>query len=317
MISQNEQSATMDAQIALLVGPVLAAAATVLNLAALSPSAAAKQRRGRDAAAAAATQRMNTRSKEQWGDGPLPVFFHPRTAALTGSEGMVGRRTAAVLAAGGRCKRIVCCDVLHEPPDFKERAAEALQVHGCQMEYVQVDICDRSAMCASDGAVQRAMRGVEALIHIAALVGPYFPKEAYYKVNYEGTLRVIEACRVAGVGALVDCSSPSTRFDGNDICGLDEASVWARLGQSYYGLHAYATTKAMGEAAALKASGGELSTCAIAPHQVYGPSDNLFLPGLLQNARRGTLRVMGYGHNLISFTHEANIAHALALGAGV
>ena len=60
----------------------------------------------------------------------------------------------------------------------------------------------------------------------------------------------------------------------------------------------------------------ELSTCAVAPHQVYGPSDRLFLPSLLKNARKGTLRVMGYGQNCVSFTHESNIAHALLLAAG-
>ena len=83
------------------------------------------------------------------------------------------------------------------------------------------------------------------------------------------------------------------------------------------GLHEYARTKALGEEAVLKAAKEtELSTCAVAPHQVYGPSDRLFLPSLLKNARKGTLRVMGYGQNCVSFTHESNIAHALLLAAG-
>ena len=39
------------------------------------------------------------------------------------------------------------------------------------------------------------------------------------QVNYYGTLNVIEACQECGVERLVDCSSPSTRFDGRDIRG--------------------------------------------------------------------------------------------------
>jgi nucleoside-diphosphate-sugar epimerase len=155
------------------------------------------------------------------------------------------------------------------------------------------------------------------MLHIAALVGPFFNIPLYLKVNYQGTLNVMDACKAAGIGALVDCSSPSTRFDGSDIRGMNEDEVWKSLNERYQGLHEYARTKALGEGAVLRAAKEtELSTCAVAPHQVYGPSDRLFLPALLKNARKGVLRVMGYGNNCVSFTHESNIAHALLLAAG-
>lgn len=104
--------------------------------------------------------------------------------------------------------------------------------------------------------------------------------------------------------------------------GADEDEIVARLGGQMKGLHEYATTKAMGERAVLEASkegeDGEepLSTCAVAPHQVYGPSDRLFLPALIRTAKKGALFVMGSGANHVSFTHESNIAHALTLAAG-
>ena len=40
-----------------------------------------------------------------------------------------------------------------------------------------------------------ATQGADCVWHIAALVGPYFEREAYYNVNYLGTLNVIAACR--------------------------------------------------------------------------------------------------------------------------
>ena len=41
----------------------------------------------------------------------------------------------------------------------------------------------------------------------------------------------------------------------------------------------------------------ELLTVAVAPHQVYGPRDNLFLPNLLETAGTGRLRIFGNGRN--------------------
>jgi nucleoside-diphosphate-sugar epimerase len=52
---------------------------------------------------------------------------------------------------------------------------------------------------------------------------------------------------------------------------------------------------------------------AVAPHQVYGPQDLLFLPAFLENARKGRLRIFGGGRNVVSFTHVDNICHALFL----
>lgn len=40
----------------------------------------------------------------------------------------------------------------------------------------------------------------------------------------------------------------------------------------------------MAEVAVTGANSAELMTVAIAPHQVYGPRDNLFLPNMLETA---------------------------------
>eukprot|EP00123_Amoebidium_parasiticum_P015457 comp22981_c2_seq2/m.36568 comp22981_c2_seq2/g.36568 ORF comp22981_c2_seq2/g.36568 comp22981_c2_seq2/m.36568 type:complete len:107 (-) comp22981_c2_seq2:397-717(-) len=76
-------------------------------------------------------------------------------------------------------------------------------------------------------------------------------------------------------------------------------------------MHAYAETKAMGEAAILKACCDELMTVAVAIHQVYGPRDPLTLPSFLSAAKSGKLRVFGNGKNMVSFTHVDNACHGL------
>ena len=54
---------------------------------------------------------------------------------------------------------------------------------------------------------------------------------------------------------------------------------------------------------------------AVAPHQVYGPGDLLFLPAVLDAAGKQRLRIFGDGKNMISFCHVDNIAHGLICGA--
>lgn len=58
-------------------------------------------------------------------------------------------------------------------------------------------------------------------------------------------------------------------------------------------MQAYAETKAMGEMAMREACDGErLLTVAVAPHQVYGPRDMLFLHNMLKTRR---LRIFASG----------------------
>jgi nucleoside-diphosphate-sugar epimerase len=81
----------------------------------------------------------------------------------------------------------------------------------------------------------------------------------------------------------------------------------------------YAGSKARGEMAISAACCDELLTTSIAPHQVYGPRDNLFLPNVLEAAGDGKLRIFshprtGYGKNKVCFTHVDNYAHALVIG---
>lgn len=142
--------------------------------------------------------------------------------------------------------------------------------------------------------------------HIAALVGPYHDLEMYDKVNHHGTVNVIEACKKFGIQKIVMSSSPSTRFDGKDIDGLKESEL--RYPKKF--LQEYAASKARGEEACMAAcDNSTLFTVAVAPHQVYGPRDYLFLHNFLLNAKR--LRVFGNGKNLVSVCFVDNYCHGL------
>lgn len=233
-----------------------------------------------------------------------PGFSVPKYCTVTGGSGFVGQRLVEMLVERG-AERVVSFDISPKPKD----ASDAPQIR-----YVKGDLTK-----AED--VLEACRGSECVFHIAALVGPYHPDAAYVKVNYEGSLNVLNACRNLGIKRLVMSSSPSTRFPYPDpnINGYSEDQLF-EINKGHYAprfLQPYAETKAMGERAILDACGksdDELLTIAVAPHQVYGPRDGLFLPSLLQTAASGKLRIFGNGENLISFCHVDNYCHGLILG---
>ena len=189
----------------------------------------------------------------------------PARCVVTGGSGFVGQRLVEMLVERG-AKRVVSFDIVPHPPNRWDHAA---------IEYVTGDLRDAEA-------VEAVCKGADCVWHNGAAVGPYHPEQLYYDVNYQGTLHVIDACKKHGVRKIVMSSSPSTRFDGTDVDGLRESDM-PKLPQKQY-LQDYAKTKAMGEMAMTQACCPELMTVAVAPHQVYGPRDNLFLPNLLETA---------------------------------
>jgi nucleoside-diphosphate-sugar epimerase len=202
---------------------------------------------------------------------PPPV---PRNCFVTGGTGFVGQRLVEMLVERGAA-RVVSYDIVPRPADAWTHPA---------IEWVVGDIADV-------GRLTEAMRGAECVWHLAAAVGPFHPRVLYDTVNHVGSLNVIKACAANGVTKCVFSSSPSTRFTGEDLDGVTEADLPPLPLPRY--LQAYAETKALGELALTRACSASFMTIAVAPHQVYGPKDNLFLPNIMEAAGTGKLRVVG------------------------
>jgi len=203
-------------------------------------------------------------------------------------------------------KSVAAFDLKPADDGLKARVASAIKVGGGSgsVTWLIGDLTSASS-------VSSACTDIDTIYHIAALVGPFYPTELYHAVNYGGTVNVIEGAKEKGVGKIVMSSSPSTRFTGENIEGLteDDLPIPSKF------LQIYAETKALGEKALCAANSKDLLTVAVAPHQVYGPNDLLFLPNLLQTAGGGLLRVFGNGENICSFCYVDNYCHGLMCGA--
>lgn len=233
-------------------------------------------------------------------------------AVVTGSSGLCGARLVEMLLERG-ASTVICFDIQAPDSALQQRfdAAQKTYKGGSKL----IVLSGKDGDLTNPAAVEAAFRTVpkiDVCFHIAALVGPFHDRHLYVKVNYTGTLYIIEACRKFSVHKLVFSSSPSTRFTGADIEGLREDEL--PIPDTFLAL--YAETKAMAEKEVSRAcDNDELFTIAVAPHQVYGPYDNLFLPKLLETSGNGRLRIFGKGNATISVCYVDNYCHGLLCGA--
>src|SRR4029079_416743 len=101
-------------------------------------------------------------------------------------------------------------------------------------------------------------------------------------------------------------SSPSVTFDGTPQLGIDESVPYPTRWLCHY-----PHSKALAEQQVLAANGQHvLATCSLRPHLIWGPRDQHLVPRLLERARRGQLRRVGDGTNLIDMVYVENAATA-------
>ena len=236
------------------------------------------------------------------------------TCLVTGSSGLVGARLVEMLLERG-AEHVICFDITCPDAELERRFDAASEKYGGKItlrcgvdegDLTSDEAVDVAFKCASEAG--SSSKKIDVVYHIGALVGPFFDRSKYHDVNHHGTIRIIDNCRRYGVPKLVYSSSPSTRFTGKDVTGQREEEL--PMPESGW-LAMYAEAKAYGEMAVSKACCDDLLTVSVAPHQVYGPYDKLFLPNLLETAGNGRLRIFGSGQNMISVTYVDNYCHGL------
>lgn len=214
-----------------------------------------------------------------------PVF-------ITGASGFIGGKLAERLLAEGRLVRVLARRPL---PELEKLGAEV----------VRGDLHDVAAL-------RRACTGIGTVFHVAGRVGVWGPESDFHRVNVEGTAHVIAACQAAGVPRLVHTSSPSVVFNSGDLAGVDESAPLCTQAPC-----AYPTSKAAAERLVRAANADTLATVSLRPHLVWGPGDRNVVPRVLALARKGRLKIVGAGRNLVDCTHITNVvdAHVLAEAA--
>lgn len=199
---------------------------------------------------------------------------------VTGGSSLLGRTVANVLVARG--DDVTC---------FQRGTSGSLASD------VRGDIRDRSALL-------EAAEGVDAVVHLAALVAPKAPWADMVAINIDGTRNALEAA--GSTGRFVYISSPSVAFH-------DQPSVGSpALLAEYSGRDGYARSKALAENVVRNES--TIPTVILRPHLVWGPGDTQLVGRLTDRARAGKLVLPDGGRALIDTTYIDDAASAIVAG---
>lgn len=155
--------------------------------------------------------------------------------------------------------------------------------------------------------VENAIKGMDAVFHVAAKPGVWGKYKDYYNTNTLGTQNVVDACLANKVKHLIHTSSPSVVFSAGDMEGADESTPYATTFHT-----PYMKTKKLAEDIVLDAVRDKgLSAVILRPHLIWGPRDNHLVPRVIQRAKK--LVKVGKRNNLVDTLYIDNGAHAHVL----
>ncbi|MHA7276853.1 NAD-dependent epimerase/dehydratase family protein [Arthrobacter sp. Hz1] len=203
---------------------------------------------------------------------------------VTGASGMLGRVTADLLRSQG-----------HELRTFQRRPSGLAGVD------------DWLGSVTDPEAIRRAVRGMDAVVHLAAKVSFAGAAADFETVNVEGTRLLLSAARSAGIRDFVLISSPSVAHVGAALIGQSATSATPGLVRGHY-----AQTKGRAELLALAADSEDFRVAAVRPHIVWGPGDTQLVERVIERARAGRLPLLDGGTALVDTTYVDNAAAAIA-----
>lgn len=207
---------------------------------------------------------------------------------VTGASGFVGGAAARKLLAAGHHVRAMSRS---ESADATVRALGA--------EPVRCDLENVTAAHLGDA---------ELVLHSAAFVEQWGPRDAWKRFNVDGTARMLAAARQAGVRRFIHIGTEAALFYGQHLRGVDETYPLAP-----HSPYPYASTKAQAEQLVRDANGAGFETIVIRPRFIWGPGDTTLLPTIERLAREGKFMWVNGGRAVTSTTHIDNLVHAIEL----
>jgi hypothetical protein len=207
---------------------------------------------------------------------------------LTGGSGFVGGAAIRKFVASGHHVRAMSRS---EASDAKIRALGAAPV--------RCDLLDVSAAHIDDA---------EAVLHCAAFVEQWGPKDAWKRFNVDGTAAMLAAAKQAGARRFIHISTESVLWRGQHLRNVDESYPLA-LNSPY----PYSQTKARAEVLVREATSADFTPVILRPRFIWGPGDTTLLPTIRAMAKSGGWMWIDGGSARTSTTHIDNLVHAIDL----
>lgn len=238
---------------------------------------------------------------------------------VTGADGFIGSHLVEMLVASGHDVRAM---ILYNSFNQRGWLDDLDPDIGASLDVYPGDVRDAHS-------VFRAMEGVDAVCHLAALIGipySYVAPESYLDTNIRGTLNVLQAARELGVDRVIHTST-SEVYGTAQFVPMTESHPL--IGQSPYS----ASKIAADQIAWSFWSSFDLPVTIVRPFNTYGPrqSTRAVIPTIITQVASGqrdirlgntsttrdfsfvTDTAKGFLHALQS---EASIGHTINLGSG-
>ncbi len=149
----------------------------------------------------------------------------------------------------------------------------------------------------------------DTVIHCAAYVEPWGTRKQFWRVNVDGTDRVLEASRAAGARRFIHISTEAVLWRGQHLRDVDESYPYPRSTPILY-----SETKAEAERHVLAANlPGEFDVIVLRPRFVWGPGDTTLVPAARKMVEKGAFVWLDGGRARTSTTHVYNLVHAVTL----
>lgn len=207
---------------------------------------------------------------------------------ITGASGFVGGAATRHLCAAG-----------HQVLAMARSDRAEATVRALGAEPVR---CDLTTVTA------RHLDGVESVVHCAAYVEAWGPKNAWYEANVLGAQAMLDAAKKAGVRRFVHIGTEAALVHGQHLRKVDETYPLAPNSP-----FPYCATKAQAEARVRNANAPGFETIVLRPRFIWGPGDTTLLPTIEAMAKSGRWTWIDHGRAVTSTTHIDNLVHAIDL----
>lgn len=206
---------------------------------------------------------------------------------VTGGNGLLGQHLIPALEARGDTVRVLA---------LPSEDVNALERRGTSV--VRGDITQPLTLA-------RATAGVEAVLHLAGMMGVWRPIGDYHAVNVKGTENVCRAALAAGVRRVVHVSSWT-------VYGM----AWDTPAREDFLLRPfpepYAITKAAGDTCVQQMIVDErLPAVIVRPGTFFGPGDRLHFQRMADRVAAGRAVIVGRGDNALPFVYVTDVVQGL------
>jgi nucleoside-diphosphate-sugar epimerase len=151
------------------------------------------------------------------------------------------------------------------------------------------------------------MRGADAVLHLAGMMGVWRPLEEYRAVNVTGTRNVCLAALAEGVSRLVHVSSWT-------VYGMDLGEGAREDFPLNPFKEPYAISKAEGDALVQRMiAGHQLPAVIVRPGTFFGPGDRLHFGRMADRLQADKAIIVGSGDNALPFVYVTDVVQGLLL----